>query len=80
MNETSRILELVSSSLEPMALALLQVTIPLTIISFLLGLVLAVLTAVARIANFKRICTLVYASGDGLFAGCLQAKFKSRKI
>ena len=53
MNETSRILELVSSSLEPMALALLQVTIPLTIISFLLGLVLAVLTAVARIANFK---------------------------
>lgn len=53
MNEFDRISELLLSSLQPMALAMIKVTLPLTAISFLLGLLIAVLTAIARIANIK---------------------------
>lgn len=53
MNEFDRISELLLSSLQPMALAMIKVTLPLTAISFSLGLLIAVLTAIARIANIK---------------------------
>lgn len=53
MNEFDRISELLLSSLQPMALAMIKVTLPLTAISFSLGLLVAVLTAIARIANIK---------------------------
>ena len=53
MNEFERISELLLSSLQPMALAMIKVTLPLTAISFSLGLLIAVLTAIARIANIK---------------------------
>lgn len=53
MNEFDRISELLLSSLQPMALAMIKVTLPLTAISFSLGLLIAVLTAIVRIANIK---------------------------
>ena len=53
MNEFDRISELLLSSLQPMALAMIKVTLPLTAISFSLGLLIAGLTAIARIANIK---------------------------
>lgn len=53
MSEFERISELVLSSLAPMASALVQVTIPLTIISFSLGLGIAIVAAVVRILNIK---------------------------
>jgi len=53
MNEFERISELLLSSLQPMALAMIKVTLPLTAISFSLGLLIAVLTAIVRIANIK---------------------------
>ena len=53
MSEFERISELLLSSLQPMALAMIKVTLPLTAISFSLGLLIAVLTAIARIANIK---------------------------
>ena len=53
MKEFDRISELLLSSLQPMALAMIKVTLPLTAISFSLGLLIAVLTAIARIANIK---------------------------
>ena len=53
MNEFDRISELLLSSLQPMPLAMIKVTLPLTAISFSLGLLIAVLTAIARIANIK---------------------------
>ncbi len=53
MSEFDRISELLLSSLQPMALAMIKVTLPLTAISFSLGLLIAILTAIARIANIK---------------------------
>ena len=53
MNEFDRISELLLSSLQPMALAMIKVTLPLTAISFSLGLLIAILTAITRIANIK---------------------------
>jgi len=53
MNEFDRISELLLSSLQPMALAMIKVTLPLTAISFSLGLLIAILTAISRIANIK---------------------------
>lgn len=53
MSEFDRISELLLSSLQPMALAMIKVTLPLTAISFSLGLLIAVLTAIVRIANIK---------------------------
>ena len=53
MSEFERISELVLDSLWPMAVAMVQVTLPLTVVSFFLGLVIAVLTAIFRIADVK---------------------------
>ena len=49
----NRIIELVSSSLLPMLEALAKVTIPLTLASFVCGLIIAVITAIARLSNVK---------------------------
>ena len=49
----NRIIELVSSSLLPMLEALAKVTIPLTLASFAYGLIIAVITAIARLSNMK---------------------------
>ena len=49
----NRIIELVSSSLLPMLEALAKVTIPLTLASFACGLIIAVITAIARLSNVK---------------------------
>jgi|GEM_PF-4221065 len=51
MENLDRVIELVSSSTLPMIIALLKVTIPLTLLSFSLGLVIAIITAVARLSN-----------------------------
>ena len=53
MSEFERISELVLDSLWPMAVAMVQVTLPLTVVSFFLGLAIAVLTAIFRIADVK---------------------------
>ena len=53
MENLDRVIELVSSSTLPMIIALLKVTIPLTLLSFSLGLVIAIITAVARLSNIK---------------------------
>ncbi|MBF0927963.1 MAG: cysteine ABC transporter permease, partial [Campylobacter concisus] len=44
MENLDRVIELVSSSTLPMIIALLKVTIPLTLLSFSLGLVIAIIT------------------------------------
>ena len=49
----NRIIELVSNSLLPMLEALAKVTIPLTLASFVCGLIIAVITAIARLSNVK---------------------------
>ncbi|AGK95517.1 amino acid ABC transporter permease [Clostridium pasteurianum] len=48
-----RIIHILLSSFLPMLEAGIKVTIPLTLISFLLGLIIALLTALARISNIK---------------------------
>ena len=48
-----RIIHILSSSFLPMLEACIKVTVPLTLISFLLGLIIALLTALARISNIK---------------------------
>lgn len=48
-----RIIHILSSSFLPMLEAGIKVTVPLTLISFLLGLIIALLTALARISNIK---------------------------
>ncbi|MEN2768809.1 amino acid ABC transporter permease [Ornithinibacillus xuwenensis] len=56
--------ELFLNSLLPMLLGAIQYTIPLTIISFILGLIVALLTAMMRISKSKliRIPAVVYVS------------------
>ncbi|UII56406.1 amino acid ABC transporter permease [Cytobacillus spongiae] len=49
----NRLVEIAESSLQPILKGAVMYTIPLTIISFVLGLVLAVLTALARISSVK---------------------------
>lgn len=48
-----RYIEIVRTSLQPMLEAAIMYTIPLTLISFIIGLILAVLTALARISHIK---------------------------
>ncbi|MBE6067175.1 MAG: amino acid ABC transporter permease [Clostridium lundense] len=55
---TSRIIDILMSSFLPILKAGLEFTVPLAIISFSLGLVLALLTALARISNFKPLVLL----------------------
>lgn len=54
----SRIIDILMSSFLPILKAGLEFTVPLAIISFSLGLVLALLTALARISNFKPLVLL----------------------
>jgi cystine transport system permease protein len=50
---TLRIINILKDSFFPMLKAGLQFTVPLTLVSFILGLVLALLTALARLSKFK---------------------------
>ncbi|MBM7869792.1 cystine transport system permease protein [Clostridium pascui] len=54
----SRIIEILISSFLPILKAGLEFTVPLAIISFSLGLVLALITALARISSFKPLVLL----------------------
>lgn len=53
-----RIIHILSSSFLPMLEAGIKVTVPLTLISFLLGLIIALLTALARISNIKPLVSI----------------------
>ncbi|MBO1307967.1 amino acid ABC transporter permease [Enterococcus sp. 669A] len=55
-----RTLSIVQTSLWPLLTALLQVTIPLTILSFSFGLIIAVITALARISKQRILNTIFY--------------------
>ena len=68
MENLDRVIELVSSSTLPMIIALLKVTIPLTLLSFSLGLVIAIITAVARLSNIK-ILKFIFATYVWIFRG-----------
>ncbi|HWO94826.1 MAG TPA: amino acid ABC transporter permease [Bacillus sp. (in: firmicutes)] len=59
-----RLITIAKSSLYPMIEGALEYTIPLTLISFVLGLILAVLTALARLSHIKvlNIIARVYVS------------------
>jgi L-cystine transport system permease protein len=50
---TLRLIHILTSSFLPLLKAGLQFTVPLTLVSFILGLLLALLTALARISNVK---------------------------
>ncbi len=64
----NRIIELVSTSTLPMLDALIKVTIPLTLISFACGLVIAIITAIARLSNFK-ILKFIFGAYVWIFRG-----------
>ena len=68
MENLDRVIELVSSSTPPMIIALLKVTIPLTLLSFSLGLIIAIITAVARLSNIK-ILKFIFATYVWIFRG-----------
>jgi len=53
-----RIVEILINSFLPLLKAGLAFTVPLTLISFALGLILALATALARISNFKPLASL----------------------
>ncbi|MGM0216092.1 amino acid ABC transporter permease [Enterococcus sp. AZ109] len=55
-----RTLSIVQTSLMPLLTALFQVTIPLTILSFSFGLIIAVITALARISHQRILNTIFY--------------------
>jgi len=61
---TARLIDIAKTSLQPLLEGAIMNTIPLTIISFIIGLILAVLTALARISNIKffQIVARVYVS------------------
>jgi L-cystine transport system permease protein len=52
-DNTLRIINILKDSFFPLLKAGLQFTVPLTLVSFILGLILSLLTALARISNFK---------------------------
>jgi cystine transport system permease protein len=59
-----RLIEIAKTSLQPLLEGAVMNTIPLTIISFIIGIILAVLTALARISHVKlfQIIARVYVS------------------
>lgn len=57
-DRTTRIIHILISSFLPLLKAGLQFTIPLTLVSFALGLILALLTALIRISNIKPLVAL----------------------
>ncbi|WP_312469106.1 amino acid ABC transporter permease [Neobacillus sp.] len=61
---TARLVDIAKTSLQPLLEGAVMNTIPLTIISFIIGLILAVLTALARISqvNFFQIIARIYVS------------------
>ncbi|PLR80781.1 cysteine ABC transporter permease [Bacillus canaveralius] len=63
-DRTERLIEIARSSLQPLLEGAIFNTIPLTIISFIIGLILAILTALARISTIKPLQTFarVYVS------------------
>ncbi|GCF94829.1 cysteine ABC transporter permease [Enterococcus florum] len=63
-----RSIEIVQSSLLPLLWAFLEATIPLTIISFVLGVLIAVITALARISK-KRLLNSVFYLYVWIFRG-----------
>lgn len=52
-DNTLRIINILKDSFFPLLKAGLQFTVPLTLVSFILGLILSLLTALARISNFR---------------------------
>lgn len=63
-----RTIEIILSSIGPIILAGLKVTIPLTIISFILGLLIAILTAVIRISSIKPL-KIIFSGYVWIFRG-----------
>lgn len=63
-DRTSRLIEIAQSSLQPLLEGAVLYTIPLTFITFICGLILAVLTALARLSSVKflQIIARVYVS------------------
>lgn len=57
-DRTLRIIDILINSFVPLLKAGLEFTVPLTLISFTLGLILALVTALARISNFKSLVLL----------------------
>ncbi len=62
------IIDMVKQALGPIFIAGLQVTIPLTIVSFILALIIAGITAIARISN-SRLLRFVFATYVWIFRG-----------
>jgi L-cystine transport system permease protein len=60
----ARLMDIAQSSLQPLLKGALYYTIPLTIVTFICGLILAILAALARISDIKtlRIISRVYVS------------------
>src|SRR4051794_560025 len=63
-DRTARLIEIAKSSLQPLLEGAILNTIPLTIITFICGLLLAVLTALARLSSVKflQIIARIYVS------------------
>lgn len=63
-DRTARLIEIAKSSLQPLLEGAILYTIPLTIITFICGLLLAVLTALARLSSVKflQIIARIYVS------------------
>ena len=63
-DRTARLIEIAQSSLQPLLEGAILYTIPLTFITFICGLILAVLTALARLSSVKflQILARVYVS------------------
>lgn len=68
IDRINRITEILSSSMLPMLAALVKVTIPLTLISFSCGLIIAVITAIARLSNVK-ILRIIFGAYVWIFRG-----------
>ena len=63
-DRTARLIEIAKSSLQPLLEGAILYTIPLSIITFICGLILAILTALARLSSVKflQIVARVYVS------------------
>jgi cystine transport system permease protein len=58
MDRVTRIINLLLSSFWKLVVPCLEVTIPLTILSFFFGLILALILALVQVANIKGLCTV----------------------
>lgn len=57
-DKTLKMIQILADSFLPLLKAGLQFTVPIALISFILGLILALLTALARISSFKSLVSL----------------------